>query len=67
MAKSKAELRAINKWRKKNIKTFLLNLNKTSDKDVIEQLEKQPSKNGYIKELIRNDIDKNKLQNLSNK
>lgn len=65
MAKSKAELRAINKWRKKNIKTFLLN--KTSDKDVIEQLEKQPSKNGYIKELIRNDIDKNKLQNLSNK
>lgn len=65
MAKSKAELRAINKWRKKNIKTFLLN--KTSDKDVIEQLEKQPSKNGYIKELIRNDIDKNKLQNLINK
>ncbi len=65
MAKSKAELRAINKWRKKNIKTFLLN--KTSAKDVIEQLEKQPSKNGYIKELIRNDIDKNKLQNLINK
>lgn len=35
-----------------------LKLNKTTDADIIEQLQAQSNKQGYIKELIRNDISK---------
>lgn len=31
-----------------------------SEADLIEQIEKQPNKQGYIKSLIRADIEKNK-------
>jgi hypothetical protein len=56
MAKqSKAQLKAIDKYNKAKTKTYLIRLNKETDKDVIEILESQKSKQGYIKELIRLD------------
>lgn len=35
-----------------------LQLNKVHDADILEHLEKQPNKQGYIKALIRADIEK---------
>lgn len=37
-----------------------MKLNKKSDSDILEQLEKVGSKQGYIKALIRADIERNK-------
>lgn len=38
-------------------KGLYLKLNTVNDKDVIERLNKQQNKQGYIKDLIRTDID----------
>lgn len=45
-------------WYKKNIRRYSFTLNRTYDKDVLEQLEKQPNKRLYIMNLIRQDIKK---------
>lgn len=37
----------------------LLNLNKSTDADILEKLAAVPNKQGYIKDLIRADIQKN--------
>lgn len=56
MAKqTKAQLAAKERYNKSKTKTYLIRLNKELDKDVIEILESQDSKNGYIKDLIRMD------------
>lgn len=47
-------------WRKENIKRVSIDLNKINHADVIEQLDKQPSKQAYIVELIRKDIEERK-------
>ena len=52
---SKAQIKASNKYNKENTLTVCLRLNKETDKDIIEILEKVNSKQGYIKSLIRND------------
>ena len=57
---SEANLRAIKKYQEKNIKQFKFGFNKTNDADIIEWLENTPNKLGYIKELIRADIAKQK-------
>ena len=41
---------------KRNGKQYLLQLRKSTDSDIIEKLESQENKNGYLKTLIRNDI-----------
>ena len=41
---------------KRNGKQYLLQLRKSTDSDIIEKLESQENKNGYLKSLIRNDI-----------
>ena len=46
------------RYNKKNVKQVKFNFNIRTDADIIEQLEKQPNKQGYIKQLIRNDIKK---------
>lgn len=38
-------------------KGMYLKFNKVNDKDIIERLDKQSNKQGYIKDLIRTDID----------
>ena len=44
------------KWRKENLKRYILDFNRTKDKDVLDHLEKQPSKREYIIGLIRKDM-----------
>ena len=42
--------------KKPEYKGVYLKLNKKDDEDVIERLQKQENKQGYIKSLIRDDI-----------
>lgn len=55
---SKAQLKAQEKYRKNNTRNVTLQLNKNTDKDILKKLDEVPSKMGYIKELIRKDINK---------
>jgi len=43
-------------WVKANTTRVVMNLNHNTDKDVLTKLEEVPSKQGYIKSLIRKDI-----------
>jgi len=54
--KSEAQKRASRKYDQHNTKVVTLKLNKTTDADILEQLERSENKQGYIKQLIRNDI-----------
>ena len=56
MASSEAHIRAVAKYYKSNIKTFLLQLNINTDADIILWMEKCENKNGYMKKLIREDM-----------
>ncbi|WP_300077834.1 hypothetical protein [uncultured Thomasclavelia sp.] len=56
---SEAKKRANMKSDKKNAKYVTLKLNKNTDKDILEYLDTLDNKNGYLKNLIRQDI-KNK-------
>lgn len=53
---SKAQIKASNKYNKDKTLTVCLRLNKETDKDIIELLDSVKSKQGYIKELIREDL-----------
>ena len=57
---SQAQLKAKEKYNKTKTVTYCLRLNKNTDKDIINRLESPVdiggSKTGYIKELIRLDI-----------
>ena len=46
------------KWVAENTTRIVMNLNHNTDKDVLEKLSHVPSKQGYIKSLIRADIAK---------
>lgn len=43
----------IEAWQREHIKRVVVKLNKTTDKDILDILEKQKSVQGYIKEAIR--------------
>lgn len=45
--------RYIDEWQKEHIKRVLIKLNKNTDADIITELEKQDSMQGYIKKAIR--------------
>ena len=53
---SSAKLKAQYKYDKENTRQVMLKLNKTSDADVLMKLDNIDNRQGYIKELIRNDI-----------
>ena len=53
---SKAQIKAVNKFNKEKTRCIQVRLNKTTDADILEKLDQVPSKMGYIKELIRNDL-----------
>lgn len=57
---SPAAIKASLKYHQKAIMQFKLGLNKSTDADIIEKLDSVENKQGYIKELIRADIAKNK-------
>jgi len=51
-----ARVKASVKYNAKNVKQVKLNLNRKTDADIIEHLEASPNMQGYIKELIRKDM-----------
>ena len=53
---SEAKIRANNKSNKINTKMICLRLNYNTDADIIKKLDEVESKMGYIKELIRKDM-----------
>ena len=53
---SKAKIRANNKSNKKNTKTICVRLSFNTDADILKKLDEVDSKMGYIKELIRKDL-----------
>ena len=54
--KRKAHVKASIKYNAKNVKQVKLNLNRKTDADIIDQLDQCGNVQGYIKELIRKDI-----------
>ena len=58
MATKEAKRRASAKYDKANTKGIYLKLNKNTDADIIERLEESENVQGYIKTLIRKDMDK---------
>ena len=53
---SEAKRQANAKYDKSHTKSILLKLNKQTDSDVLALLEDKDNRQGYIKELIRNDL-----------
>lgn len=53
---SDAQIKASNKYNATHTKIVPLRLNFTTDKDILEHLDRQSSIAGYIKDLIRADI-----------
>jgi predicted HicB family RNase H-like nuclease len=54
MAKATPEQMAkITEWQKENVKQFTIRLNRKNDADILDVLAKQKSVQGYIKEAIR--------------
>lgn len=53
---SEAKIRANNKSNKINTKMICLRLSYNTDADIIQKLDEVESKMGYIKELIRKDM-----------
>ena len=55
---TEAQARASAKYDAINTKKIMLKLNLKTDADILEQLEKVENKQGYIKDLIRKDMQK---------
>lgn len=58
MAQTEAQRRAKDKYDAANTMQVKLKLNTKTDADIIAKLESVGNKQGYIKELIRNDLNK---------
>lgn len=56
MAITEAQRRAQDKYDGKNTVQVHLKLNLYTDKDILDRLNSVPNKQGYIKDLIRRDI-----------
>lgn len=56
---SEAERRAKVRYQKKVMRQVSLKLNMNQDKELIDKLDMVENVQGYIKELIRQDIEKN--------
>lgn len=50
------ESKAHYEWTKKNTTRFTVKLNHNTDGDILEHLDKQENKQGYVKQLIREDM-----------
>lgn len=57
---TEAQRRAIHKYNKKMRRNLTLSLNRKTDEDMIAFLENKENVGGYIKSLIRKDMDKAK-------
>lgn len=54
--KRQAHVAASMKYNQKNVKQIKINLNRKTDADIIEYLEKADNVQGLIKDLIRQDM-----------
>lgn len=63
---NEARKRANEKYNRANMRRVTIDLNKKTDADILEKLDSVPSKQGYIKSVIRADIaqDQNSAQHL---
>lgn len=52
--------RAAQKYRREKCRQVRIELNKVYDADILDWLDAQPNKQGYLKDLIRADIAKSK-------
>ena len=57
---SESQKRSAKKYQKKNTKLISVRVNKKLEPELLEWLESKPSMGGYILELIRADMEKNK-------
>lgn len=57
-----AQIRASKKYNEANRKTFALHVNKKTEADILQALESVDNREGYLKELIRMDIEKRQLE-----
>ena len=57
MTVSEAQLRAQAKYDAENTRKILLKLNLNTDADILDKLDSVGNKQGYIKSLIRKDIE----------
>ena len=51
------------KYDQANTKQITLKLNLNTDQDILDQLQRMENKQGYIKELIRKDLQERKQRN----
>ena len=51
------------KWVKSNIIRYVVDLNRSNEKDIIDKLESVPNKKQYIISLIKKDIENEKSAN----
>ena len=47
-----------NRWQKKNTKLITVRCNVYADKDIIEYMNTKENKNGFLKDLIRTEMEK---------
>ena len=59
---SAAKLRATKKYEKANIRHILLKFHKTHEAEIIEKLDSVPSKNNYVRQLILQDLEREKKE-----
>lgn len=53
------QIKYIQEYNKENYEVLRVALSKKYDMELIEHINKQPSKSGYIKELIKKDLKSN--------
>ncbi|MBQ6800124.1 MAG: hypothetical protein IJP08_03330 [Bacteroidaceae bacterium] len=56
----KKEHEKIQEYIKKNMRQFMVKINRVTEPELLEWLESQPNKQGYIKELILADMEKHR-------
>ena len=59
---TESEIKAVNKFNKEKTKVIPVRLNFKTDADILSHLETVSSKMGYVKNLIRADMAKNRKQ-----
>ena len=57
---SESQKRSAKKYQKKNTKLISVRVNKKLEPELLEWLESKPSMGGYMLELVRADIERNK-------
>ena len=55
---SEAQKKASEKYDKNNTRNIMFKFNKKTDADILAQLDEVENRQGYIKQLIRNDLNK---------